>query len=96
MPSKTEKKKTSLPLLVLLLLVVLGAGYYYYTTTRTAPVSGNTVETSPLVLSGDWETQLYKDPVYVTLSNPLPGPVRPGPIGNPTPFVQISPSKARQ
>ena len=97
MPAQISKKNSSLPLLIgLLVLVLIGGGYYFYTNIMVVtPVQE---APKPLAISPkvDWEKQIYNDPTYVKLVNPLPGPIESGPTGNPRPFIQIAPSEARK
>ncbi|MDP2655966.1 MAG: hypothetical protein Q8P11_00145 [bacterium] len=97
MSTPIQKKKTSMPMLIVLLfLVLIGGGYYYYVTVLSSVPTPEKNNPIPIATTIDWNKQLYQDPSYKNLVNPLRGSVEVGPMGNPKPFVQLTPSEARQ
>ncbi len=94
---KLAKKKTSPLFFLLLFVVLLAAGYYYYTFVMyTPPPISETNTVLPIVTTGDWSKDIYKNPAYTDLVNPISGKVEAGVTGNPSPFVQIAPTDARK
>lgn len=93
---KTQKKKTNPLFFLLFFVIVLAAGYYYYINyVQTPPPVEEVAAPLPILTTGDWEKEVYQNPAYSNLVNPIPGKVTPGPLGNPQPFVQVAPSEAR-
>ncbi|MEK7103241.1 MAG: hypothetical protein AAB870_02745 [Patescibacteria group bacterium] len=94
---KLQKKKTSPLYYLLLFVILLAGGYYLYTYVFSTPSIETELNAAlPIKTGGDWGRDLFNNPSYTNLFNPIPGRVEPGPMGNPTPFVQVAPSAARR
>lgn len=102
MSDGTLKKKKGLSrqtlLLIVFTVVVIGGGGYYYATNFAPQTSESVVELGTKrqlqIKRVDWKKAVYEHETLQSLKNPLPEPLKIGPIGNPNPFaVRIAPEQ---
>lgn len=91
------KKKANMSLIILLSVIVLAAvGYYVYTTYyQPVPTTDDQTTGAPElpVSATDWDKEVFQNPAYTSLQNPIPLPLTSGPKGNPNPFLEGKPSE---